>query len=56
MASHSEHLLKHNVKQAEYGKLVDLLYSRHNSTTPNRAGNDIGTLYTSYRGTACREQ
>ena len=30
-----------------YDKLVDLFYSRHNSTTPNRAGNDVGTQYRS---------
>ena len=37
-------------QQVVYGKLVDLWYSRHDSTTPSRAGNDVHTQYTSGRG------
>ncbi|KAL0019752.1 hypothetical protein WJX77_012485 [Trebouxia sp. C0004] len=49
---HAETVQKmHDPQQAWYGKLVDLLYSMHNSTTPNRADDDIGTLYTSYTAT-----
>jgi len=34
-------------QQVEYGKLADLLNSRHDSTTRNRSGNDVGTQYRS---------
>ncbi len=39
--------MTYDPQQVEYSKLVDLFYSRHNSTTPNRAGNDVGTQYRS---------
>ena len=39
--------MTYNPEEVGYDKLVDLFYSRHNSTTPNRAGNDVGTQYRS---------
>jgi len=39
--------MTYDPQTVEYSKLVDLFYSRHNSTTPNRAGNDVGTQYRS---------
>ncbi len=36
-------------QQVVYCKLVNLLYSRHNSTTPNIAGNDVGSQYRGFR-------
>ena len=39
--------MTYDPQQVGYDKLVDLFYSRHNSTTPNRAGNDVGTQYRS---------
>ncbi len=42
--------MMHDPQQVVYCKLVDLLYSRHNSSTSNRAGNDADTQYTSGRG------
>ena len=39
--------LQFNPEEVQYGTLVDLFYSRHDSTTPNRAGNDVGTQYRS---------
>lgn len=39
--------MTYNPQEVEFGTLVDLFYSRHNSTTPNRAGNDVGTQYRS---------
>lgn len=39
--------MTYNPEEVEYSKLVDLFYSRHNSTTPNRSGNDVGTQYRS---------
>ncbi|DBB15625.1 TPA: hypothetical protein ACH3X3_003837 [Trebouxia sp. C0006] len=52
MASRSGYLLKHSVKQVEYGKLVDLLFHSHSSTTSNTAGNDIDTPH-SFGDTPC---
>ncbi|DBA98618.1 TPA: hypothetical protein ACH3X1_014408 [Trebouxia sp. C0004] len=31
--------------QVEYGKLVDLMFPSHSSTTPNTAGNEIHTSH-----------
>ena len=39
--------MPYDPQEVGYDKLVDLFYSRHNSTTPNRAGNDVGTQYRS---------
>lgn len=39
--------LTYNPEEVGYDRLVDLFYSRHNSTTPNRSGNDSGTQYRS---------
>ena len=39
--------MTYDPQEVGYDKLVDLFYSRHNSTTPNRAGNDVGTQYRS---------
>ena len=41
-------------QKAEHGKLVDLLCSRHNSSTSNRAGNDVDTQCTFGRGIPAR--
>lgn len=39
--------MTYNPEEVDYDRLVDLFYSRHNSTTPNRSGNDSGTQYRS---------
>ena len=39
--------MTYNPEEVGYDRLVDLFYSRHNSTTPNRSGNDSGTQYRS---------
>lgn len=39
--------MTYDPQQVGYDKLVDLFFSRHNSTTPNRSGNDVGTQYRS---------
>lgn len=39
--------LAYNPQEVGYDKLVDLFFSRHNSSTPNRSGNDVGTQYRS---------
>ena len=39
--------MTYNPKEVDFSQLVDLFYSRHDSTTPNRAGNDVGTQYRS---------
>ena len=39
--------MQYNPEEVQFGTLVDLFYSRHDSTTPNRAGNDVGTQYRS---------
>lgn len=39
--------MTYNPEEVGYDRLVDLFYSRHNSTTPDRSGNDCGTQYRS---------
>ena len=39
--------MTYNPEEVGYDRLVDLFYSRHDSTTPNRSGNDSGTQYRS---------
>ena len=39
--------MTYNPEEVGYDRLVDLFYSRHNSTTPDRSGNDRGTQYRS---------
>lgn len=47
-AGHAEAAqVTHDPQQVVYCKLADLLNSRHKSTTPNRASNDVGTQYRS---------
>lgn len=33
--------------ECSYGNLLDVFWSRHDPTTPNRSGNDVGTQYRS---------
>ncbi len=52
---HAEAVQKtYDPQQVGYGKLVDLLFSRHTSAASNRAGNDVGTQYRSGRGISHR--
>jgi len=39
--------MQYNPEEVQFSTLVDLFYSRHDSTTPNRAGNDVGSQYRS---------
>ncbi|XP_051137936.1 peptide methionine sulfoxide reductase A1-like [Andrographis paniculata] len=45
---HSEVVrVQYDPKECSYGKLLDVFWARHDPTTPNRQGNDVGTQYRS---------